>query len=92
MIDAAPGSGSEPTALSMEKFPTRTIRIINDKDTTGFNFAFAISAWHTLVVNTTLLPKALRPNWLIRIGLVLSGLFFVCLGIMSVLKMTGMIK
>lgn len=60
--------------------------------TTGYNFAFAISAWHTLVVNTTLLPKELRPNWLIRIGLVLGGLFFVCLGMMSVMKMTGMIK
>ncbi|MBC7853743.1 MAG: Nramp family divalent metal transporter [Pirellulaceae bacterium] len=60
--------------------------------TTGYNFALAISAWHTLVVNTTLLPKELRPNWFIRIGLVFGGLFFVCLGIMSVLKMSGMIK
>ena len=60
--------------------------------TTGYNFALAISAWHTLVVNTTLLPKELRPNWFIRIGLVFAGLFFVCLGIMSVLKMSGVIK
>lgn len=60
--------------------------------TTGFNFAFAISAWHTLFVNTILLPKELRPNWFIRVGLVIGGLFFVCLGIMSVLKMTGMIQ
>lgn len=60
--------------------------------TTGYNFAFAISAWHTLAVNTTLLPKELRPNWFVRIGLIFGGLFFVCLGIMSVLKMSGMIK
>src|SRR5258706_7471252 len=60
--------------------------------TTGYNFAFAISAWHTLIVNTTLLPKELRPNWLIRIGLVIGGCFFTCLGIMSVLKMSGIVK
>lgn len=60
--------------------------------TTGFNFAFAFSAWHTLIVNTTLLPRELRPNWLIRLGLVLSGVFFVCLGVMSVMKMVGIVK
>ena len=60
--------------------------------TTGYNFAFAISAWHTLVVNTTLLPKQLRPNWFVRSALVCAGLFFVCLGIMSVMKMSGVIK
>src|SRR5207249_9349102 len=31
--------------------------------TTGYNFAFAFSAWHTLVVNSVLLPKQLRPGW-----------------------------
>jgi hypothetical protein len=59
--------------------------------TTGYNFALAFSAWHTLVVNTTLLPRELRPNWLIRIGLVLAGVFFSCLGTMSVLKFAGYI-
>lgn len=60
--------------------------------TTGYNFALAFSSWHTLVVNTTLLPQQIRPNWAIRIGLVLSGVFFLCLGVMSVLKMTGVIS
>jgi hypothetical protein len=60
--------------------------------TTGYNFALAFSAWHTLVVNTTLLPRDIRPNWLIRIGLVFAGIFFACLGVLSVLKMTGMIS
>lgn len=60
--------------------------------TTGFNFAFAISSWHTLIVNCTLLPKPLRPNWLIRTGLVFDGLFFFVLGVMSVLKLSGIIK
>jgi hypothetical protein len=59
--------------------------------TTGYNFALAFSSWHTLVVNTTLLPQQIRPNWAIRIGLVLSGVFFLCLGVMSVLKMSGVI-
>lgn len=60
--------------------------------TTGYNFALAFSAWHTLVVNTTLLPREVRPHWLIRIGLVFAGIFFLCLGILSVMKMTGIIK
>lgn len=60
--------------------------------TTGYNFAFAISAWHTLTVNTTLLPKQLRPNWFIRCGLIFAGVFFVCLGFMSVMKMAGFVK
>lgn len=59
--------------------------------TTGFNFALGFSAWHTLIVNTTLLPLELRPNWLIRIGLVFGGIFFICLGVLSVMKMTGVI-
>jgi hypothetical protein len=59
--------------------------------TTGYNFALAFSAWHTLVVNTTLLPRELRPNWLIRIGLVFAGTFFAVLGVLSVAKMSGMI-
>ena len=59
--------------------------------TCGYNFAFAISAWHTLFINTYLLPKELRPNWLIRVGLVIGGCFFVCLGVMSALKLLGII-
>jgi len=60
--------------------------------TTGYNFALAFSAWHTLVVNTTLLPREMRPHWLIRIGLVFAGVFFLCLGVLSVMKMSGIIK
>jgi len=60
--------------------------------TTGYNFAFAFSAWHTLVVNTVLLPKPLRPGWAQRIGLVLAGCFFLSLGIMSTLKLAGIVK
>jgi hypothetical protein len=60
--------------------------------TTGYNFAFAISAWHTLFVNTILLPKELRPGWLQKAGLVLAGVFFLSLGIMSALKLANIVK
>ncbi|HEX4132632.1 MAG TPA: Nramp family divalent metal transporter [Pirellulales bacterium] len=41
-----------------------------------YNFAFGISCWHVLAVNTLLLPKELRPGWPVRIALALGGLFF----------------
>jgi hypothetical protein len=60
--------------------------------TTGYNFAFAFSAWHTIAVNTILLPKELRPGWPQRIGLLLAGLFFFGLGTISVLQQLGIAK
>jgi len=59
--------------------------------TTGYNFALAFSAWHTLVVNTVLLPKELRPGWFQRLGLIFAGVFFLSLGIMAALKLAGMV-
>lgn len=52
--------------------PTRLLTVA----TNIMNFALGFSCWHTLVVNMILLPKQLRPNWFMRIGLLLSGLFF----------------
>ncbi|WP_254510366.1 Nramp family divalent metal transporter [Anatilimnocola floriformis] len=60
--------------------------------TTFYNFAFAFSAWHTLVVNTTLLPQQLRPNWLVRIGLILAGVYFSGLGVIASMKLFGFIN
>jgi Mn2+/Fe2+ NRAMP family transporter len=40
------------------------------------NVALGVAAWHTLYVNVTLLPRALRPNWLMRTGVFACGLFF----------------
>ncbi len=54
--------------------------------TTGYNFALGFSAWHTLRVNTTLLPPQLRPNIAVRIGLVLAGCYFTMLGLISTLQ------
>lgn len=55
--------------------------------TTGYNFALAFSAWHTLAINTILLPRPLRPNWFSRIGLVLAGVFFTFLGVMATMQL-----
>lgn len=60
--------------------------------TTGYNFAFAFSAWHTIAVNTILLPRELRPNWFQRVALFFAGLFFFALGTISVLQQTGIAK
>jgi hypothetical protein len=49
-----------------------------------YNFALGISCWHTLVVNVVLLPRPMRPNWLMRIGLFLSGVFFLTVASMAV--------
>jgi hypothetical protein len=42
-----------------------------------------------LAVNTILLPREIRPNWFIRLGLILGGLFFSALSIISTLKILG---
>jgi Mn2+/Fe2+ NRAMP family transporter len=41
-----------------------------------YNFALAFSCLHVVVINSSLLPKALRPHWLVRWGLTLTGIFF----------------
>jgi hypothetical protein len=51
--------------------------------TIAMNFALGFSAWHTLWVNCTLLPPAQRPNWLMRIGLLLCGTFFIAICVIS---------
>ncbi|HET6881664.1 MAG TPA: Nramp family divalent metal transporter [Pirellulales bacterium] len=46
------------------------------------NVSLGIASWHTLYANLTLLPRALRPNWLMRIGLFSCGAFF--MGVSSI--------
>ncbi|MDA1053531.1 MAG: Nramp family divalent metal transporter [Planctomycetota bacterium] len=53
-----------------------------------FNIALGFSCWHTIVINSTLLPRELRPGWFIRITLSLAGVFFLLLGSLSVYKQT----
>ncbi|MGQ0637210.1 MAG: Nramp family divalent metal transporter [Planctomycetaceae bacterium] len=52
-----------------------------------YNFALGFSCWHVVALNVTLLPRELRPNWAIRIGLALAGLFFWCVASISAYKM-----
>jgi len=40
------------------------------------NFALGFSCFHTLVINCTLLPKALRPGWFAIAGMAGAGVFF----------------
>jgi hypothetical protein len=47
------------------------------------NFALGFSAFHTLAVNLLLLPRDLRPGWLMRLGLVACGLYFVWISAMG---------
>jgi hypothetical protein len=48
-----------------------------------YNYALGFSCWHTLVVNTLLLPRELRPNLFLRIALVLAGVFFTAIAVLT---------
>ena len=60
--------------------------------TLGFNFALGFSCWHTLAVNALLLPRELRPGWFMRIALILGGVFFLALGVLTTLNQLGMLQ
>lgn len=51
-----------------------------------YNFALGISCFHTLVVNTRLLPRPLRPSWFAKLGLSLAGIFFIALAAISAVQ------
>jgi hypothetical protein len=57
-----------------------------------YNYALGFSCLHVLAVNTILLPREVRPNWFIRCGLVMGGLFFTALAVISTLQMLGYIQ
>jgi hypothetical protein len=50
------------------------------------NFALGFSCFHTLVINLTLLPAPLRPGWLARAGLIVSGVFFFSLAVITAVE------
>jgi hypothetical protein len=60
--------------------------------TLGFNLALGFSCWHTLAINTLLLPRELRPGWFMRLALLLGGLFFIALFIVTALNQLGGFK
>ena len=57
-----------------------------------FNIALGFSCWHTLVINTTLLPNPLRPCWFVRCALALAGAYYMMLGSFAVAQTTGILK
>ncbi len=57
--------------VAIEK-PTRLLNIAGN----FYNVAFGFSCWHVAVINTYLLPRALRPGWFVRSFLIVSGFFF----------------
>lgn len=52
-----------------------------------YNFALAFSCFHVVAINTFLLPRELRPNWLVRIGLCLVGVFFATVATVAAIDM-----
>jgi hypothetical protein len=51
-----------------------------------YNYALGFSCFHVLAVNCILLPREIRPNWLIRIALVLGGIYFTSLAVIATLN------
>ncbi len=57
--------------------------------TTIYNFALGFSCWHTVWLNSVLLPHELRPHWLVRVALILAGTFFLAIATVSALDKCG---
>jgi hypothetical protein len=56
-----------------------------------YNAALGFSCLHVLAVNLILLPREFRPNWFIRLGLVVGAVFFAALAVISALKLWGVL-
>jgi hypothetical protein len=64
------------TMLSVMPEPKKLIEVAG----IIYNFALGFSCWHVVVLNSVLLPKELRPNGLVRVGLSCVGVFFTSVG------------
>ena len=51
------------------------------------NISLGMSSFHTLYVNRTLLPPELRPNWIMQLGLVATGVFFLAISAVAAFNM-----
>jgi hypothetical protein len=70
------------TMLTVVPAPAKLLTIA----TSIYNFALGFSCWHVAVLNTVLLPRPLRPNWCVRLSLVLIGIFFWVVGTVAAVK------
>ena len=43
-------------------------------------------------MNLILLPREIRPNWFIRCGLIVGGLFFTALTVIATMKLLGYVQ
>ena len=68
--------------LSLSHSPGTVVKIA----TNIYNSALGFSFFHTLAVNTILLPRELRPGWFTRAGMLLGGTFFLALAIVSLIQ------
>jgi hypothetical protein len=64
--------------------PTALLKI----STNIYNWALGFSCWHTIAVNSILLPKELRPSLLRRAGLAATGVFFLFIAWLSTAALT----
>jgi hypothetical protein len=55
------------------------------------NFALGINCFHTIRVNTTLLPPELRPGWGPRVALAIAGLYYVGMAAMTAAILSGLV-
>ena len=53
------------------------------------NFALGGSALHALYINRTLLPRELRPNWFMQLGIIICGLFFFAISGIVLVNLVG---
>jgi hypothetical protein len=56
------------------------------------NVALGFSALHALYANRALLPKELQPHWLLQIGVVLCGIFFIGISVVVMVDVVNTLK
>jgi hypothetical protein len=76
------------TSMTLMKKP----EVLVNWATNIYNSALGFSCWHALYVNTSLMPRELRPGRFNRTALFLSGLFFSLLSVMATLKLLHIVK
>lgn len=65
--------------------PTQLVKV----STTIYNFALGFSCFHVVAVNLVLLPKEIRPGWLLSGMLVAAGAYFSCIAGITTLNALG---
>ncbi|MBX7166344.1 MAG: Nramp family divalent metal transporter [Pirellulales bacterium] len=73
------------TLLGLILLSLATPQKLLDYATMIYNYALGVSCLHTLAVNMILLPRPLRPGWAVRIGMVVSAIFFLAMATVTTL-------